>query len=1541
MQSGDVTNDGKFKTDVFLQQEGFYNAQLQNQPNELYQNGQHGVVTGPLGYYNYAYQETDYEASPLNRTLDTYAPGVNWAGTQGNLPAHNVQNEALVNVSADNVQMWSIAAAQGSIPTSSGAYAAGTLHKSITIDEQMHQVITYTDLYGEVVLKKVQNSATPDGGSGSDHPGWLCTYSVYDDYGNLRFVIPPAAVTQIYGTWTISQTLADELCYRFEYDALNRMVIRKNPGTPTGSTGEVWMVYDVRNRLVMVQDGNLRAGLPSQPGQAQWLCYVYDALDRPTITGVITSSNTLATMQQQVTSQTGSNSSGTLSGAIPSTVQGNLTLSLPSMSGTWQAAQSITLVPGFSSSTSFTATIVSQSATPVNNTVVVNNNPIPSGLTLQPLSAQYYDNYNWLSTAGTNLSAQLNTNNINGNYFNTSYYTSPVYAAPIISSIQTQGMPTGSMTTILAQQTQNLFALPLYDEIGHLIQVQNTNFSGGRDITTTQYDWSGKPLSKVLSHSKGGTNPQTHLLATANTYDAMGRLLAASESVNSSIGSVSLSTPVTTVSTNQYNERNMIQQVSLGSSLETQQFDYNLRGWVLGMNRNFAETVGTGANYFGYALGYDYNSISAGSSALGSFDLQAFNGSTAGVLWKSKGDNQIRKYDYSYDATNRLAGADFNQFDGAQFDKTAGIDYSVSSLGYDDNGNINDMNQNGWILGGSQQIDQLKYHYLNGAGASNQLQYVEDLSAYNSSNPASTLGDFHYTGTKGASTNDYGYDDNGNIKSDANRLISSIVYNYLNLPYLLTMSNGEGTVEFDYDAMGNKLKKITIENNASVTYNGTAYPTNITTTTSYIDGFVYKSVSYSNTSLAALQYTDKLQFLGQEQGRIRALYSNVASPNTPTGYAFDYYIRDNQQNVRMVLTDEKWQDTYPAATLEPATIATEENYYSITDDASHVIVMATNSSTAAWWQNVTGNNYPDSNTSVSNPGDPSAGQESTSMYRLNGSTGDRFGLGITLKVMAGDQVSIFGKSVWHNAGVAPNPYPLSSVLANFLGAFAGTSPVSTGHFGVTGASLDNSGATTTPLMSLLSGTPSQPGGTNAPKAAINWILFNDQFVPVSMGTDLVSSTGDIIKVHAQLNLPMACNGYLYVYCSNETDVDVFFDNLQVVDTRGPILEEDHYYPVGLEMAGISDHAWNKLLNAYRYQGKELQDQEFSNGTGLAQYDFGSRFYDQQLGRWQTYDPATQYANPYMTMGDSWPNGVDPTGKSFWSNLGEGLEDLGAFVALGGVGYIGASLESGTMQVQKWNNKWWEGAIVADVLVASAAVEVAAIAAPAGATSILGLSPAATSIAEGAATGVFTQMATTMGTNFVGHQQIWQWDQEWKAAVAGAALGAWSGANPEEQINPDGTLSTPKSGGLLGLRTPAADEGLASAWENRTLYNLVSAVGGSIATNWINNNPLLSKINIPIGPTPFDLTLGKGQVLFNLVGNAESNAIPAVQNLWGILNNLYPSAYYYYNFTTFNGGMGGDNVWSHFTNYLDNLLVGKKINNFRNVMGEMGDILSGK
>ena len=71
------------------------------------------------------------------------------------------------------------------------------------------------------------------------------------------------------------------------------------------------------------------------------------------------------------------------------------------------------------------------------------------------------------------------------------------------------------------------------------------------------------------------------------------------------------------------------------------------------------------------------------------------------------------------------------------------------------------------------------------------------------------------------------------------------------------------------------------------------------------------------------------------------------------------------------------------------------------------------------------------------------------------------------------------------------------------------------------------------------------------------------------------------------------------------------------DGTAELLQENHYYPFGLEMPGLG-YVKQAPESKYRFNGKELQD-----NNNLTMLDFGARFYDPQIGRWWSLDPMAE------------------------------------------------------------------------------------------------------------------------------------------------------------------------------------------------------------------------------------------------------------------------------------------------------------------------------
>ncbi len=1217
-------DNGSFKMDPFNDQETFMQAKY---PGEAV-----------------FYGKAEFDNSPLKRHLKLYAQGNSWAGSNR---GRELKNE--FNTSADDVRIWTIPYTTNPLnnyPSTTAEYPAGELAKHIVIDEDGKATVEYIDKEGKLILKKVQVNVLTTANDYTGYTNWLSTYYVYDDFNRLRFVIPPKAVkemvTQTMVTWSLTTPdLTSNLCFWYVYDERGRITAKKVPDADW-----IFFVYDNRDRPVFVQDGNMRIN-------KKWYATLYDELNRAVLTGIITYPsgagpgdwNDLANLQLYVTSNTGSgtNSSIAISQTTASTVSSDITInSLQTNSKNYKATNQISFETGFATdeNTDLVAEIVSGSNTTVTENVVINDNPLPTGHNLVALTLKFYDEYNFKNKSNSNFVYST----ANNSYLDAAnnLHADALPDATQQAKVLTRGIVTGSKVRVISDPNSLssgvwLSQAVFYDEKGRAIQMQRENYSGGDDIVTNRYNFSGNLLSSYYSHSNPKNTDaslQTIAVKTNALYDHAGRLLEVRKKINNDASTERA------ILRNEYDELGTLKKNSVGgvpglpaddpddienylqsyskNPLEILNYDFNIRGWLKGINKDYANGSGSNDSWFGMELSYDWG-----------FGTDQFNGNISGTKWRSKGDEELRAYGYAYDIANRLQFADFSQKTSGNYgdDPTINLDMQLGSLSggnwvdsYDDNGNIIKMKQWGLKVTSSSVVDDLTYTYNS---YSNKLKNVIDLN----NEPATLLGDFRSSqtymtalgGIKTTAAIDYEYDLNGNIKKDLNKDITdasveAIQYNHLNLPWKIVLKN-KGTVTYIYDAAGTKLEKITTDN----TTPPPGQP-NRSKSTVYLNGFTYQN--------------NELKFFGHEKGRVRV----TTKSGDPTEFNYDYFIKDNLGNIRVVLTDEIKQDQYPAVTLENSAVGVEGEYYNI--QSGNIVPK----STIPNFSNTTA--YPNNNGNPPHNPNPTSDVNATSdkLYKLNGSTGNITGLGITLKVMTGDVVDIFGKSYYHVNGPIDNTYTLSSILTSFINVFAGTSAVANSGKNVTGTLLNNSSGTTGPLNTWFQNMPSS---TTKPKAYINWILFDEQFRPVdgSSGFSAVSDNSDELKDHYK-NLDITKSGYLYVYCSNESNQNVFFDNLQLIHTRGPLLETNEYYPFGLIASGISYKAAGSLENKNKFSSNELQSGEFAEGTGLEFYDFNARMYDAQIGRFMAIDPLADLddsQSPFDYARNNPINYTDPSG----------------------------------------------------------------------------------------------------------------------------------------------------------------------------------------------------------------------------------------------------------------------------------------------------------
>ena len=394
-----------------------------------------------------------------------------------------------------------------------------------------------------------------------------------------------------------------------------------------------------------------------------------------------------------------------------------------------------------------------------------------------------------------------------------------------------KGALTASVATVLGSSNK-IYTAYYYDIKGRVAKTVQSNLLGGYDVTATIYTFTDKPATVTHTHTASGKPTRTEMYTYS--YNHADRLLK----VEHTLGGTKI-----TLADYAYDNLGRLQSKSLhGSATNKLTYAYNVRGWLTGISgskftQNLYYNTGTGT--------------------------AKYNGSISSMTWKAGNESTIRGYKFTYDGLSRLMNATYGE--------TAGINtntnrFSENVTAYDKNGNIKTLQRYGQTAAsGYGLIDNLTFTL--GGNLLNRVDDAAAASAYG--------GGFEFKdGVKQA--NEYTYDSNGNLTKDLNKGISTITYNVLNLPNMVTFSDGS-TIAYTYGADGTKLK--TVHKTGSTT-----------TTTDYCGNVVYEN------GVQKLLLTDE-GYVTLSDGK------------------YHYYLKDHQGNNRVVInqsgTVEETNHYYP------------------------------------------------------------------------------------------------------------------------------------------------------------------------------------------------------------------------------------------------------------------------------------------------------------------------------------------------------------------------------------------------------------------------------------------------------------------------------------------------------------------------------------------------------------------------------------------------------------------------------------------------------
>lgn len=653
---------------------GYFDKQATRGTDQQYQSSnqyQFYQVTAGITTDTYPYAKTEYDNSPLNKVIKQGAPGSAWQPDQ-----HPVGFDYLTNV-ANEVSIWR---AEGNKCIKYGSYEAGKLFISVVVDENCNKTKSYQNQQGQSIYKVTEAK-----------DGSLVTkmYYVYDDFGLLRYILPPMAVDNI-GQLTTLQPDDDfvkKWCFYYEYNNKHRIIGTKVPGADP-----LYNVYDNKDRVVLSQDGEQRK-------TNQWSFVKYDILNRPVLVGLtIIPAKTRDQIQSDFTAYTGALYETIASGTIGYTTNN-------SFSTLYSVSESDLLGIDYYDNYNYPGVLLFDDLTNI------------SGYTDKDGDTRYFERLSGLNTGkktkvlGTSI------------WLTSSFYYNDKYQL-IQRRKDLYDGSNGGKESITC----------LYDFIGQIKQVKQRQ-TFGAEITTVEkwftYDHAGR-----LTKTEQQINEANRTTISELTYNELGQVqqkkLGSSQEMDY-----------------KYNIRGWLTQIndpaSPGSDLFSMKLLYNnkdaitgltsdpqFNGNISGMIVNRKDNFGNSSTTYGYGFNYDaLNRLTASDYGEGTgFTTNADKYNEFGIKYDANGNilslqrnngSLVDNLSYTYKSgSNQLESVTDGSANSTGFKDVSGTDYS-----YDANGNLTKENNKG--------IASITYNLLNlpnvlSKDVSNDIKYVYDAT---------------------------------------------------------------------------------------------------------------------------------------------------------------------------------------------------------------------------------------------------------------------------------------------------------------------------------------------------------------------------------------------------------------------------------------------------------------------------------------------------------------------------------------------------------------------------------------------------------------------------------------------------------------------------------------------------------------------------------------------------------------------------------------------------------------------------------------------